>query len=250
MRVVSLNIWHDQDNWPARQTLIIEGLRDVDADVVCLQEVLQHATLPNQAQTIADSLGYHYYFTSVDSAGRERRYGNAILTRAAIEDSSWHALNPLDDYRNAGHIRTTVKNRSVDVYCTHLHHTATPEGEAIRREQLGDLLSFIDRTRSAEDLVLAGDFNANPDFPELQAVTERFDDTFALVHGYSPRPTTLNIHLGHEDRWIDYVFIEKDGALRATDVQRILDEERDGVWPSDHFGVMADLAFVERPVDE
>ena len=55
LRVVTFNIWHDAGDWAARQPLLIEALREVDADVIALQEVLEDATksLPNQAETLA-----------------------------------------------------------------------------------------------------------------------------------------------------------------------------------------------------
>src|SRR5690554_6196506 len=72
--ILSYNIWHDQADWPARLGMIIDTLRGVEPDVICLQEVMQHAALPNQAYELADSLGYDAFFTSVDSVGSDRRF--------------------------------------------------------------------------------------------------------------------------------------------------------------------------------
>ena len=55
---VTLNIWHDAENWPARMAVIRDTLRALQPDVVLLQEVLQNKVLPNQAATLAESLGY------------------------------------------------------------------------------------------------------------------------------------------------------------------------------------------------
>src|SRR5689334_2368988 len=65
--VVTLNLWHDKADWPARQRIIVATLRALRPDVIVLQEVLQHATLPNQAMTLADALGYEYRFASLDA---------------------------------------------------------------------------------------------------------------------------------------------------------------------------------------
>ena len=54
--IVSLNIWHDKSNWPNRLEYIIEKLKVLSPDVICLQEVLQNPTLPNQAKTLANLL--------------------------------------------------------------------------------------------------------------------------------------------------------------------------------------------------
>jgi endonuclease/exonuclease/phosphatase family metal-dependent hydrolase len=46
------------------------------------------------------------------------------------------------------------------------------------------------------------------------------------------------------DRRIDYVFVDyplRDGRGRVEACRVVCDDERAGVWPSDHFGVVADL---------
>src|SRR5690606_28335784 len=65
--LVTLNLWHDKGDWPARQRVIVETLRELRPDVVVLQEVFQHEGLPNQARTLAEALGYEYVFASVDA---------------------------------------------------------------------------------------------------------------------------------------------------------------------------------------
>ncbi|HEV2131728.1 MAG TPA: endonuclease/exonuclease/phosphatase family protein, partial [Longimicrobiaceae bacterium] len=198
LSVVTLNIWHDQRDWPARLDYMVRELRRLNPDVIALQEVLQHDSLPNQAETIARRLGYDYYFTSVDPADRPRRYGNAILTRHPVLARNWKALAPLDDYRNAAHLRIAVGGREIDVYDTHLHHTG--EGSAIRREQLEDLLGFIRSTRGEGPVIVAGDFNAPVEAPEMRLLDERFLDAYGTLHTdpESRARTTLNPHVGHE----------------------------------------------------
>lgn len=71
--VVTLNLWHDKQDWPHRQALIVAELQRLSPDVILLQEVLQDAALPNQAATLAERLGYRYRFFSVDPPDRARR---------------------------------------------------------------------------------------------------------------------------------------------------------------------------------
>ena len=244
LTVVTLNLWHDQADWPRRLAKIVEGLRALRPDVVCLQEVLQHATLPNQARALADSLGFQAHFTSVDSDTSIRRYGNAILTRHRVLHAGGKALDPRDDYRTVAHLRIDFTGRPLDVYDTHLHHTF--EGAAIRATQIRDLLGFIAATRGGEAVVLAGDFNAAPESPEMRLLEGRFLDVFAAANpGAGGKPTaTLNRALGHPPLRIDYIFVSRQGAPsltpRSADVI-FRDPGRDGIWASDHFGVVARL---------
>ena len=239
--VVTLNIWHDRDNWPARMDYIVRELRRLDPDVIGLQEVIQRDTLPNQAATIARALGYDFHFTSVDPEDRPQRYGNAILTKHTITGRNWKALNPLTDYRTVAHARIAIGSREIDVYDTHLHHTA--EGGSIRREQIEDLVGFIRATRGGGPVIVMGDFNAPAEAPEMRLLDAEYTDAYAAVHAdvAARSRTTLNPELGHTARRIDHIFVER-GRIEPLSAAIILDR-RDpaGVWASDHFGVIAGL---------
>jgi beta-glucosidase len=241
---VTLNLWHDQHDWPARRAVIVDTLRALAPDVILLQEVLENEGLPNQARQLADSLGCAFVFASVDPVGAAKRYGNAILTRLPILASSELKLPPLDDWRVAAHARLALPDgRALDAYVTHLHHTE--EGAAIRAEQVAGLLAFVDSTRTADAadaaLLLGGDFNAEPDRPELAPVFARFTDALAAVHPDLELPTaaTFGPATGTMPRRIDYLFC--DGAQLMPTAARIVlgAPTSGGVWGSDHCGVWA-----------
>lgn len=243
LTVVTLNLWHDKQDWPHRQDLIVAELRRLSPDVILLQEVLQDTALPNQAATLAERLGYRHRFFSVDPPDRARRYGNAILTRDEPLASEETKLAPLDDYRNAGHVRVRLAGRSLDVYVTHLHHTA--EGGAIRGRQIDDLLAFVAATRGDAPVLIGGDFNTRADAPELKSLTDVYADAYAAAHPGeavdAPERSTLNVHAGHAPLRIDHVFFPRDD-FRVVDARIILDHaDAGGAWPSDHFGVLVRL---------
>lgn len=240
---VTLNLWHDQHDWPARRAVIVDTLRALAPDVIFLQEVLEKEGLPNQARQLADSLDCAFVFTSVDPVGGPKRYGNAILTRLPIVAVAEVKLPPLDDYRMAAHARIEMGDgRALDAYVTHLHHTE--EGAAIRAEQVAGLLAFIDSTRTGganEALLLGGDFNAEPARPELAPMFARFTDALAAVHpGLAvPAAATFGPATGTTPRRIDYLFC--DGAQLAPTAARVVlgAPSPAGVWGSDHCGVWA-----------
>lgn len=241
LSVLTYNIWHDQRDWPARSAVMFPALREINADIIGLQEVIQHSNVPNQAATIAELMGYEMFFSSTDPADQEKRYGNAILTRYPIIESNMHKLAPLNDYRTVAHVVVEIEGRPVDIYNTHLHHTG--EGGAIRAEQIADLLAFIERTRRGTQTIVMGDFNASPDWPELDPLHAVYTDTFALFvdDPLSERHATLNHHVGHSKRRIDHLFLEESSGSWITPVSSaiVLNEPSpDGVWPSDHFGLV------------
>jgi endonuclease/exonuclease/phosphatase family metal-dependent hydrolase len=244
LTVVTLNLWNDQHDWPARLDVIVPELRRIRPDVLCLQEVLQNPALRNQAETLADSLGCHVEFATVDGPERPKRYGNAILTphRVLVQES--RNLDPADDYRAVAHVRLDWHGQAIDAYATHLHHT--PEGSAIRTKQIRHLLAWVDSTRGTGPAVVAGDFNCELGSPELAPLVARYDDAFHAVHPNATRAeaATYNPQFGSDVGAIDHIFVDRDrgNALRPVDCRRIFDTPAAGsVWASDHFGLVARL---------
>lgn len=244
LTVVTLNLWHDEHDWPKRLERIVREMRRVRPDVLCLQEVLQNPDLRNQAQTLGDSLGCHVQFASVDGPERPKRYGNAILTPHRVLVGEERNLEPADDYRAVAHVRFEWKGRSVDAYSTHLHHT--PAGGSIRATQIRHLLAYVDSTRGTGPVVVAGDFNAELGTPEMNLLSAHYLDAFRAVHPNATRgqAATYNSIFGPDPGVIDHVFVERSGRakLRARTCEVIFRTVgADSVWASDHFGVLAKL---------
>ncbi len=248
LTVVTLNLWHDQHEWPKRLERIVSELRQMRPDVICLQEVLQNPNLRNQAETLADSLGCHVQFASVDGPERPKRYGNAILTPHRVLAGAARNLEPVDDYRAVAHLRFDYHGTTIDAYSTHLHHT--PEGGAIRATQIRHLLAYVDSTRGAGPVVLAGDFNAELESSEMKLVTARYVDAFRVVHPKATREqsVTFNKRFGPDPGAIDHIFVERKTPVAARVVAcevifRTVGP--DSVWATDHFGVMAKVKMIE-----
>ncbi len=236
--LVTFNLYHDKANWPKRLPLILAELRRLNPDVIALQEVIGHENLRNQAQTLADALGYEYAFSSVDPENKPQRYGNAILTRRPIVAEHWTRLQPFDDSRTALHLRIAIGDRVLNVYTTHLHWTEG--GGAIRQRQVADLMRFIADTADGAPSLVAGDFNAIAAAPELTALTANFQDAYGKLHpdeAADPKAnSTLNLSY-YPPKRIDHVFLQKNALApkAATIVLNRADDE--GTWPSDHYGM-------------
>ncbi|MCF5936202.1 endonuclease/exonuclease/phosphatase family protein, partial [Xanthomonas perforans] len=79
MTLVTLNLHHDREDWPARRAYIARELKRLAPDVIALQEVIERrGSVENQAAWLARKLGYDYTFASVDPVGAPKRYGNAL----------------------------------------------------------------------------------------------------------------------------------------------------------------------------
>ena len=245
--IVTFNLYHDKADWPQRRALIVDELRALDPDVIVLQEVLQHETLRNQAEDLAEALGYSAYFLSIDPADKARRYGNAILTRQRVLGRDWTPLRPLEDSRTAGWVRIDIGGRPLNVYVTHPNYQGDDAGRRMRTQQFADLQAFIARTAGDAPSVVAGDFNTVSGQPELAALEAGYDNAWDALHGRAdPRPTLNPHYFPNDARRIDQVYLQR-GALRPLEARIVLDREgAPGVWPSDHFGVYVRFAFAPR----
>src|SRR5688500_15163060 len=72
--VVTLNLYHDKEAWPERRPAIVAALRELRPDVIALQEVIGNQTVRNQAESLAEELGYEVTFSSTDPVGSPKRY--------------------------------------------------------------------------------------------------------------------------------------------------------------------------------
>lgn len=236
VRVVTFNIWHDAGDWAARLPLLLRSLREADADVIALQEVLEDAGkgLPNQAETLARALGgYSVHFSATEPPGSPKRYGNAILTRLPVLAEASKNLEPLNDYRTALRVRVAVQGRQVDMVGTHLAWQA--DAGAVRARQVADLMAWL--PGDGVPLVVMGDFNAPLTDTGLSALTSpRFVSALPL----GATTSTLNTDKGHKERVIDHIFAERRW-FTVSDARRIGDRPEGGEYPSDHFGVAATL---------
>ncbi|CAN5790714.1 hypothetical protein BH18ACT15_BH18ACT15_10940 [soil metagenome] len=99
-------------------------------------------------------------------------------------------------------------------------------------------------------VVLTADLNAPPDSPEARALTDAMVDAW-VAGGGDPAGVTLSAKnpiapreaRRQIDRRIDYVLARSGGAGRAVSVKDVClaDAPVDGLPPSDHYAVVADL---------
>ncbi|MEV0177402.1 endonuclease/exonuclease/phosphatase family protein [Streptomyces sp. NPDC050803] len=256
MRVVTWNLWWRFGPWRERQKAILAVLRDLRPDVVGLQEVWS-ADGENLAEWLAGALGMHCAWAASPAPQRWRRrigdptvdIGNAVLSRWPVAEQDVLRLpapEELDDGRLALYTRLAAPGHPVAFFTAHL--TSAPNASDVRGEQLAALTEFVaaHRAETPYPPVVTGDFNAEPDSPELRLFTGSFADAWTHADPTAPSATwDWNPDLPYRPAAqepgarIDYVLLGAPGHVRT--VRRAGDRPVDGVWPSDHAAVVADL---------
>ena len=268
-RVATFNIWNRQGPWAARLPLIVEGLRALDLDCVALQEVLGFTGLPSQAHEIAAPLGWNVHHVPAWNVGGGLTFGNALISPHALLDTQSLPLPspPGLDTRTAAFARVACAHGPMPVFATHLtwqHHQS-----AARCAQVRALVEHVDALAPIDGPppVLLGDFNADPDSDEMRflrgltplgGASVYFSDAWTVTGGEPnggftyDRRNAYALRSREHSRRIDYVYVRGPGKHlcgEAITARLALDTPRDGVWPSDHYAVVAEIYAAPRHHD-
>lgn len=252
-----MNVWATHGDWPARREYLADLIRALSPDVLTLQETI----CTDSYDQAADVLGPDYRL--IHSRIRDPDgMGTTIASRFPVSE-------PVE-------IDLQVNDRTLDFPCTAVVTTAeSPLGEVVvinyfpswkleleaeREEQALHLVRSLDELEIPDrtPVIIAGDLDADPDSASIRFLTGRqslagrsvcYRDAWQSAHPGEPGDTyTTTNELMVEDwpfRRIDYILVRcgthGGPQLEIADCRLIFDTPRNGIWASDHFGVLADL---------
>jgi len=280
LRVATLNVWNRSGPWPERLRLIRGELEALRPDVLGLQEVMRlvrpgttepRAPELDQAAEIAAGFGYEIAYAPASDYGNGLVMGNAILSRFPIFETRTHKLPD----EGTGERRTLLYALvgstwgRLPVFVTHFNWRF--DHGYVRLKQAAFVAARVEEHAPTQagflPPILLGDFNAEPDADEIrflrglsvqQGKSVHFAD--AWVYGgdgslgatYDPRNDYARRNR-EPARRIDYVFVRgPDAELRGEPLSAKVafagsEAGPDGpLWPSDHFGVYAEIAVEPR----
>ena len=269
MRVLTWNIWWRFGPWEARQPAILETLRQVDADIVCLQEVYETRDGESQAAGFADALGFHHaYAAGLGLELAPESLGNAILSRWPIlstEVRSLPAPSDMNELRVVLRAEIAGPRGPFEVFCTHLNYRL--DESHVRQMQLRAICEFIAEsgrivgTERAYPPSLCGDLNADPRSDEIRMLTglaavavdrQVFVDSWAAAgdggegNTWSRENPYTALDADPRDARIDHVLVgfpTEHAAGEPVACRVVGDQPALGVHPSDHYGVFAELRY-------
>jgi endonuclease/exonuclease/phosphatase family metal-dependent hydrolase len=275
VRIATWNVQGRVGDWCAREEALSGELARLRPDVVALQESWVEPGGATQAAVLGERLGMHAA-TAAALAGFERYpeapywVVNALLSRWPL-DVQW--CRPLPDERGVPSWRhllvARVERPEPDggpflAASTHLEHglDRSPVRRAQARSLARSLAACVGdqvRRREANPVVLGADLNAVPWSDEVRHLTGAagpYEPGFVLVDawdaaGNEGRGDTWSAANGrvparavHPNRRLDYVLVSwprRRGAGHVASCRLAGTSPVDGVWPSDHHAVVADL---------
>jgi endonuclease/exonuclease/phosphatase family metal-dependent hydrolase len=258
LRVLSWNLWGRFGPWEARQPAILSTIQGIDPDVACLQEVWSEGA-SSMAGLVGERLGAHHVHCFDDDGPVHS--GNAIVSRWPVLRSEWRPLptgGEPDERRTVLFAEIDGPRGPFQVFCTHLNWRF--DHSLVRQEQVRAIGNLIQSCRPREHPpILAGDMNAAPDSDEIRALTGRagtvapnlvFHDGWEVTgDGAGMTWSNDNPYAALDlepSRRIDYVFAgwpRRGGLGHIVHAEVIGRAPVDGVVPSDHYGVLAELRY-------
>ena len=253
VRVLTLNLWNISEPLEARSSALVAGLKQLRPDLVCFQEVSPHPRLRRvQSEIIAEQCDFPHHAYSFSGCWGAREEGLAILSRYPIVRSLGVTLPEFsgDMARQVFICELKVESRAVLVANTHLAFPLHMTRE--RSSQAASVVAAIEDYRDRFHLpsvVICGDFN---DAPELPAIRTMLASKLALIdafaacnpqsqgHTFSAQNRYVAAAPGEEGR-IDYIFA--GGKVRPKGCEIVFDGRNGLEIVSDHFGLLATLAF-------
>ena len=264
LRVLTINIWNRMGPWEQRLPLLRKGIEALAPDLVAVQEVIRNGDR-TQADDLAEGLGYTTGFGSSFDVGEGGavQFGNAVLSRFPLSKLQSHLLprHHHEEQRSVLSVRVEAPFGSLPFYMTHLAWRFN-EGPSREKQLLAiaKLIQEQDPVDSGPAPILAGDLNAQPEATEirflkglhsLEGMGFFMTDCFERV-GEGPGATfdakrnPFAAITYEPPRRIDYVFVrgpDRDGKGMPIACRVVLDTVENGVAPSDHFGVLAELEY-------
>jgi endonuclease/exonuclease/phosphatase family metal-dependent hydrolase len=268
VRVLTYNVLaRGYADGPRRRDVVRRALTELAADVVALQEV----TTTADAHEARDLLGPG--FTVVDHPHPSDDGGGACLAvRWPVDDV--HVLDlpalPPDPLPWTATVAVEVRTPDGPVLVVHHKPSWQLDREREREVQAVAAARFVERVvgdRADLPVVLLGDLDAGPDAASVRFLTGRqsldgmsvrYEDAWEAVHpdeaGHTFDPRNALVASGEmpleRGRRIDHVMVRSGPhgpLLDVRDCRLFLDRPVDGIWASDHFGVVADLRRPQHP---
>lgn len=275
-KVLTMNVQNVEGD-PRRTDVLNRGLRELEPDLVALQEVVRTAERDQLADLLkgtglrgihqADVLAYEPQWS-------DRYGGGAIACRwpyrvvealdlrgGAVADVPWCTLAAAVELPGEGEILFVATTTSWRL-----------SAEAARERQAVAIADLDARHRRALPTIVAGDLNAAPGAASIRYLTGLqsldgssvcYRDAWAVA-GDGPGYTwttrnplaraEIELLVGQPEhhRRLDYILVggrdaHPNASAHVRSARLVFDEPVDGIWPSDHFGVYAELDLGQTP---
>jgi endonuclease/exonuclease/phosphatase family metal-dependent hydrolase len=256
-RLVTWNVWGLYGPWQEREAALVSTLEEARPDLLVLAE--SWATdRDSQCARLAGPLGLpHHAFSGVTAQEDESALsGVAVMSRWPISSSASLTFGSL----RVQYAHVHGPRGPLQVYGVVMDAWWFDESQA-RQDAVRGLLAHLHASQDDRTpMIVCGDFNADPDSDEMRLIRGRmatpvpglsFYDAWEVAAPGIRGSTWSNANpwatqLLWPDRRIDYIFTaapRRGGAGHPLGAALLGTGPRGGTYPSDHYGVQADIRY-------
>lgn len=268
IKVVSFNLRRDfslfkKYRWDKRREAAAEFIRNSGACIIGVQEMMP--AMKDDLQKLLDRysvLGWGRFYGKKEN---DDEHSDLILNNDDVEvnfcKTFWLSKNPDLPSRayfavfpricTVAEVTLKKMNKRIRVFNTHFDHIC---GLA-RVLGVRIIMDYMNRLNENEPLptILMGDLNAKPGSRPIQMLREnpwKYPNIHLNDVYLKSRTPLCNTHHGFKGKvkWthqpIDYIFVSDDFEVANVE---ICTKNRNGVYPSDHYPIIATLALRETP---
>ncbi len=163
----------------------LDGFRNVildqQANIVGFQEVTitsgvnGFAPMFMDLKIMMDEIGFKYYYLQQEDSSLLR---NAVFSQFPIQNEHTHIFDTrVRLSRSLLDVEVDINGIVTHVLVTHLTHLPEDKTGEERIKQVKEIVAYLSKYNLSEErIILMGDFNSQPDFPELNLLTKYLID--------------------------------------------------------------------------
>jgi maltose 6'-phosphate phosphatase len=251
MRIATYNIWNNNTLFEERIEAICKVIKEVDPDIVCLQEVRSEEGR-SITEIIANGINYPFFiFREYPDCTDE---GLAILSKIPFNHTSaiWETNTEISNYCA---IRAKIECEGGFIGITNVH--LNWRSEEIRMGQLYAVNNWIVREKDCEKYeVMCGDFNDVPQssthsflidsgWKDIVELSSKKDETY-----YATFDLVNNLYLKQDKRAkeklrFDWIMINTFNNCNQLNFESVdifgNSSSALKIIPSDHYGIYVDM---------
>ena len=247
LRVATLNVlYHPHSRLRERLPLMQAQARDLDVDVLALQEVDRAAGVDRSLGRAIEAATYR---AVMDERTSFPRHWDAcsLLSRRTAGSVTRHDVVSMPHHRVVQRILLRRARRDIAILNTHLHYPLDAAGESARLMQVRRILALVAEQPEETPTVIMGDLNGPPTEPYMHALNEAgFTSAYHVVHGRDPARTfpsglVATACNATEPETIDFIMVRGCRVLSCDLAFDQPDPKDPTLFPSDHLGLVCDL---------
>jgi endonuclease/exonuclease/phosphatase family metal-dependent hydrolase len=241
VRIMAYNLHFSQDNNGFDNIIdVAKFVSEVGPNFISFEEIMfngpinGYSNMFGKLKNLLDPIGYKY---SYHTTGTTTFLTNAFFSVYPIVNASTIDLLPKDQFfRTALNIVVDLGSgkllRIVPVHLTSVIENAT-NPDRVSQGQL--ILDKISQLQSTIPVVILGDFNSFPEWPETQIFSSKYQDAWNVTNPDEPGLTWPTYGDGPNQR-IDYIFVDNSIPVTSCTVSPNL-------AISDHNAIFCDLNY-------